>query len=113
MNKAELLALGFPEERLKEFQRLYHRDLRKAVQSADKEAKELRAATIPMLNAIKSPERLRLILATVSHHYLKEYQDNKKTAQGAANTRDGEAEQNSDELQCSASSVTKNEEDYK
>ena len=47
MNKAELLALGLPEEDLKEFQQLYHRDLRKAAQSVDKEARELCAAVSP------------------------------------------------------------------
>ena len=47
---------------------------------------------IPMLSAIKSPERLRLILATVSHYYLKEYRDNKKTVADAANIDDGTVE---------------------
>ena len=92
MNKAELLALGLPEENLKEFQQLYHRDLRKAVQSESTQVGKLRAAIIPMLGAIKSPEHLRLILATVSHHYLKEYQNNKKTAADAVNIDDGTVE---------------------
>lgn len=92
MNKAELLALGLPEESLKEFQQLYHRDLRKAAQSVDREAGDLRTAIVSVLAAIKSPERLRLILATVSHHYLSEYRGNKKTAADAANIDDGTVE---------------------
>lgn len=108
MNKAELLALGLPEERVREFQKIYNRDLdRRARQMIErKEPDSLRDAITSTLSTIENPARLRLILATVSHHYLEDYQEwkgMKKAVQGTANTQDGEAEQKSDQLQSSAS----------
>lgn len=110
MKKAELLALGLPEENLKEFQRLYHRDLTKAlahkVEASGSDA--VRQAIMTTLPTIEAPDRLRAILATVTHHYLEEYreQKNKKTAADAANIDGGKVEQKSDELQCSTPIVT-------
>lgn len=79
MNKAELLALGLPETSLREFQELYHRDLRKAVQRAaekpEQEEDKLREAVTAMLPAIKDSGALRAILATTTHHYLKTYRE--------------------------------------
>lgn len=82
MNKTELLALGLPEASLREFQQLYHRDLRKAVQRAaekpEQEEDKLREAVAAMLPAIKDTGALRAILATTTHHYLKNYREGKE-----------------------------------
>lgn len=112
MNKTELLALGLPEENLKKFQEIYHRDVRKTAarlaDNPDRQAEELRTAIIPMLSVISEIRSLRAILSTASHHYLKAYKD-EKTAADAANIDDGvKVEQKSDELQCSASNDTEN-----
>ena len=115
MNKTELLALVLPEENLKKFQEIYHKDVRKIAarlaDSPDRQAEELSAAILPMLSVISEIQSLRAILGTATHHYMREYRDMKEAAQGAANTQDGKAEQKSDELQCSASSVIENKEE--
>ena len=116
MNKTELLALGLPEENLREFQRLYNRDLNKVahrmVDNPERRADELRAAIVPMLGTIKNTDSLRAILATVTHHYLKNYrEDHEKAAPGATNTKSGKAEQKSYEPLSPASSVPENKEE--
>lgn len=96
MNKNEALALGLPEEKLKEFREIYHRDVRKAAArltgNPKYQAEELRAAIQPMLSVISEIQSLRAILSTATHHYMREYRDMKEAAQGAANTQDGKAE---------------------
>ena len=114
MNKSELLALGLPEENVREFQKFYHRDLmkmaRRMAEDPEREADKLRAAIIPVVITIKSENALRAILATVTHHYLKDYRDtNEKAAQGATNTQDGEVEQESNELNHSTASLSEEE----
>lgn len=116
MNKTELLALGLPEESIREFQKLYHRDLmkmaRRMAEDPEREADKIRAAIIPVVNTIKSETALRAILATVTHHYLKDYRDaNEKAAQGATNTQDGEMEQKSNELNYSDVSLSEEREE--
>lgn len=91
MNKAELLALGLPEENMKKFQEFYHRDLRKAATRTDKAADELRDAIIPMLATIKDTGSLRAILATTTHHYLKNYLKNYREGKEEAPCPTGES----------------------
>ena len=89
MTKGELLALGLPEERVKEFQEIYHRDVRKAARllnAPDRRADELRSAVSSMLSALSETESLRAILAAASQHYVREYQG------GAAAGDDGGTE---------------------
>lgn len=70
MNKAEAIALGVPEERLKEFQEKYHRDLRKATQRQENSAtKPIRAAINSMLSSIKDVDKLREVLVMVTEIY--------------------------------------------
>ena len=111
MNKAELLALGLPEELVREFQKIYNRDLdrraRKMIER--KEPDELREAIVSTLSVIEDPERLRSIMATVTRHYLKEYQGKKEEPSGATNTDQLKVEQKSDQLQSSALSLPKDE----
>jgi len=116
MNKTELLALGLPEESVREFQKFYHRDLmkmaRRMAEDPEREADKLRTAIVPMVKTIKSEDSLRAILATVTHHYLKDYRvGNEKAAQGATNTRDGKVEQESNELNHSNASLAEGEEE--
>lgn len=70
MNKAEAIALGVPEERLKEFQEKYHRDLRKAVQRRENSTtKPIRAAIDSVISSIKDVDKLREVLAVVTEIY--------------------------------------------
>lgn len=70
MNKAEAIALGVPEERLSEFQEVYHRDLRKAVQRQEYgSTKPIRAAINSMLSSIKDVDKLREVLSLVTEIY--------------------------------------------
>ena len=114
MNKTELLALGLPEENLKEFREIYHRDVRKAAarltDNPDRQAEELRAAILPLLSVISEIHSLRAILSTATHYYMREYRDMKEAAQGAANTQDGKAERDLTAPN-SASSVNENKEE--
>ena len=70
MNKAEAIALGVPEERLKEFQEKYHRDLRKAVHRRENSTtKPIRAAIDSVISSIKDVDKLREVLAVVTEIY--------------------------------------------
>lgn len=114
MKRGELLALGIPEENARKFQELYNRDLNRMVRRVvrEKDPDDLRKAITYTLVAIEDTDRLRAILATVTHQYLKEYRERegmKNAALSAANTRDGEAEQKVSETQCSALSLPKDE----
>lgn len=84
MNKTELLAFGLPEESIKKFQEIYHRDVRKTAARLlvppDRQAEELRAAIIPMLSVISEIRSLRTILSVAIHHYLKENKAEKTAA---------------------------------
>ena len=67
MNRDEVLALGVPEERLREFQDKYNRDLKKAIKNQpDGSAKAIRAAIDSMLPLIRSTPALREILELVT-----------------------------------------------
>lgn len=116
MNKSEILALGVPEEKVREFQTLYNRDVKKRVArtlnetraNAEKSAEEVRCAIIAMLSTFKDPGSLQEILAGVVECYL---EGMKKAAQGGESTLDSKAEQKVSETQCSVSSLHKNEEE--
>lgn len=70
MNKDEVLALGVPEERLRDFQDKYNRDLKRAIKNQqDGSAKAIRAAIDSMLPLIHSTPALREILKFVTRIY--------------------------------------------
>lgn len=69
MTREEAIALGVPEEHLKEFQELYHRDLRKTAQRESGSASNLRAAIAGLLPVIKDADELRSILMLATEIY--------------------------------------------
>lgn len=71
MTKDEAKAFGVPEERLKEFQEAYHRDMRKADQrqAENGAVKPIRAAISSMLPLIQDTDKLREILMFVTEIY--------------------------------------------
>ena len=72
MNREEVLALGVPEEKYKEFQYLYNRDLEKAANrkcQTDEEGGQTRSAIHAMLKLIKRPETLDSILKYINRSY--------------------------------------------
>ena len=75
MNKNEVLALGVPEEKYREFQYYYNRDLEKLANRKRTEEDvnwETRSAIQSMLKLIKRPETLKAILVYVNSAYFKE-----------------------------------------
>lgn len=75
MNRQEVLALGVPEEKYKEFQYLYNRDLEKAAArkaAAEGGNIETRAAINAMLKLINRPETLNSILKFINTAYYRE-----------------------------------------
>ena len=74
MNRQEVLALGVPEEKYKEFQELYNRDLNSRVASrmAEDNESSLRSAINAMLKLIKHPETLNGILKYINTAYYRE-----------------------------------------
>lgn len=71
MTKNELLALGLPADRLKEFQEIYHRDLRNVAQKHfDSNIKPIREAVESILALIRNPDDMREILRIVTEFYL-------------------------------------------
>lgn len=70
MNRDEVLSLGVPEERLKEFQDKYNRDLMRSIKNhQDGSAKAIRSAIESMLPLIRSTPALREILELVTRLY--------------------------------------------
>lgn len=79
MKKEEILALGVPEEKIREFHELYNRDLNKAVVNAIdhnrwRGKRETRTAIVSMLPMVRNEENLQKILKTITHFYLLEHQ---------------------------------------
>lgn len=74
MTKTEVLSFGVPEERYKEFQAAYNRDLNSRIKSEmRKEADPLiRSAILAMLELIKRPETLESILKYINKAYFSE-----------------------------------------
>lgn len=75
MTKEEVMALGIPAEKYREFQVLYNRDLNQRagskVEMEDADWKT-RSAIHAMLKLIKRPETLHSILVYVNSAYFKE-----------------------------------------
>ena len=70
MTRDEALSLGVPEERLKEFQEYYGRDLQRAVnRKAEGSSKAVRTAIESMLPLIRRPAELRKILDLTTRLY--------------------------------------------
>ena len=70
MKKSEVLALGVPEKKIKEFQCLYNRDLKNRIKTTSEGGyKEAIMALIPI---IQEPESLQKILKTATHFYIME-----------------------------------------
>lgn len=74
MTKQEVLSLGVPEEKIKEFQMLYNRDMNSRVTSRTLEDADgsLRSAILAMLKLIKKPETLESILKFINTAYYRE-----------------------------------------
>ncbi len=75
MTKEEIIALGVPEEKYREFQRVYSRDVNKAAKHermTEGIDQETRAAIHAMLKLIKRPETLGKILKYVNSAYYNE-----------------------------------------
>lgn len=70
MTRQEAMAFGVPEERLKEFQDQYHKDLRKTAQSLRNDSERpIRGAISSMLGRIHNLDQLREILMRVTEIY--------------------------------------------
>ena len=70
MKKEVVLAFGVPEERLKEFQDVYNRDLKKAViHHENGSIRSIRNAINSMLPMIRSEEDMREILRVTAESY--------------------------------------------
>lgn len=70
MNRDEIIALGVPEERLRDFQGKYNRDLKKAAKRRQEgSASSIRTAIESMLPLIHSHTALREILNLVTRLY--------------------------------------------
>lgn len=76
MSRDEVLAFGVPEDKVKEFQEVYNRDLRKAAdrltRKRDDDGGETRAAIYAMLKLIKQPDTLARILQNINKAYYTE-----------------------------------------
>ena len=70
MKKSEVLALGVPEDRIREFQDLYNRDLDNRMRHPKDSG--IRSAIASMLPMIQQEENLRKILKSVTHFYIAE-----------------------------------------
>ena len=75
MTKNEVMAFGVPEEKYREFQAAYHRDVNKAAGRLAKNvqpAQVYRTATMSLLEAIKEPGNHKKILNFVYQIYFSE-----------------------------------------
>ena len=73
MTRDEAKAFGVPEERMKEFQDRYNKDLKKAAQrqAENGAVKPIRAAISSMLPLIQDADKLREVLMFVTESYCK------------------------------------------
>lgn len=79
MKRSDVLALGVPEEKLKEFQARYWEDVHKCAekragvnavdQKGADETSSLLEAITAMVKLMPDPVRLRMILSNVNRHY--------------------------------------------
>lgn len=74
MTREEVLALGVPEERLRDFQDKYNRDIQRAVSNlGDGSTKNVRRVIESMLPMIRNAEGLRKILLLTTQLYAAQY----------------------------------------
>ena len=67
MTKEDMIALGIPKERMKDFRTRYFADVKKAAQrmnkSSDRSTDDLKKAVAALVQVIDDPDRLRQILS--------------------------------------------------
>lgn len=69
MKKEEIIALGVPENRVRDFQKLYTRDVKKMAMAAPGKCGPIREAIISMLKMVQDVDALREILDLVTRLY--------------------------------------------
>ena len=92
MRKAELIAYGIPEEKVREFHQVYWADVKKqAAMMANGDAGQetalppsaYRQAISAVLRLINDRERLALILSNVNKHYYQQKNEQSSTSEDA------------------------------
>ena len=78
MTKEDMIALGIPKEKMKDFRTRYFADVKKAAQrlnkSSDQSTDDLKKAVSSMLQVIDNPTDLHKILSFVSTVYMEDRQ---------------------------------------
>ena len=76
MTKEDMIALGIPKEKMKDFRTRYFADVKKAAQrlnkSSDQSTDDLKKAVSAMLQVIDNPVDLHKILSFVSAVYMQD-----------------------------------------
>lgn len=76
MTKEDMIALGIPKEKMKDFRTRYFADVKKAAQrlnkSSDQSTDDLKKAVSAMLQVIDNPVDLHKILSFVSTVYMED-----------------------------------------
>lgn len=76
MTKEDMIALGIPKEKMKDFRTRYFADVKKAAQrlnkSSDQSTDDLKKAVSAMLQVIDNPVDLHKILSFVSAVYMED-----------------------------------------
>lgn len=76
MTKEDMIALGIPKDRMKDFRTRYFADVKKAAQrlnkSSDQSTDDLKKAVSAMLQVIDNPVDLHKILSFVSTVYMED-----------------------------------------
>lgn len=76
MTKEDMIALGIPKEKMKDFRTRYFADVKKAAQrlnkSSDQSTDDLKKAVFAMLQVIDNPADLHKILSFVSAVYMED-----------------------------------------
>lgn len=104
MTKEEMLSLGIPTDKQKNFHDMYFRDVNQAARRMTRKPDsaapdELKRAISAMLPLINNMENLKKIFSSVSYHCMKEYQAPKYIRCGdpVANSEEG-ADANASEV---------------
>lgn len=71
MNKAEVMSIGVPQERVKEFQHIFHTEVRKEAQKRIERypSPMIQDAILTMIQLINAPDKLSDILIYISGIY--------------------------------------------
>lgn len=76
MTKEDMIALGIPKEKMKDFRTRYFADVKKAAQrlskSSDQSTDDLKKAVSAMLQVVDNPADLHKILSFVSTVYMED-----------------------------------------